>query len=275
MIKLSVIIPIYNTPEPLLEHCISSIQENLQQMGDEVEVLLINDGSTVSYIEPMFKAVEAADNRFKYVYKANSGVSATRNLGIDMAQGEYITFVDSDDYLEPDALQYMIETMDKIDAEIGFYGFVGDSTIGNSNYTRYIKMMSEIERERVLINLISFIYGIDHRSHVDHHCPWGKVFMKSHLDRYHIRYHTGLLYAEDTFFNFCYMTFAKKVYVDNKLTSLRSSSCIYNSKMFRWKAAISSNITYFMGKFYPSQFPHKHIFATFLKRPGIERTKML
>ena len=78
MIKLSVIIPIYNTPAPLLEHCISSIQDNLCLMDDEVEVLMINDGSTESYIEPLLKAMETADSRFKYVYKDNSGVSTTR-----------------------------------------------------------------------------------------------------------------------------------------------------------------------------------------------------
>ena len=92
-IKVSVIIPVYNTPMPLLEHCISSIQENLQQMGDEVEVCLSNDGWTKQYIEPMLKEAEASDSRFHYIYKQNSGVSNTRNLGIDMAQGEYITFV--------------------------------------------------------------------------------------------------------------------------------------------------------------------------------------
>ena len=123
MIKLSVIIPIYNTPAPLLDHCISSIRDNLCLMGDEVEVLMINDGSIESHIEPMLKAVETADSRFKYVYKDNSGVSMTRNLGIEMAQGEYITFIDADDYFEPDALFYMLQTAMRTDVDMVMFGF--------------------------------------------------------------------------------------------------------------------------------------------------------
>ena len=83
---LSVIIPIYNTPKPLLEHCLASIQENICNMGEEVEVFLINDGSPNQYIESMLKKAEASDSRFHHIYKQNSGVSDTRNLGIDMAQ---------------------------------------------------------------------------------------------------------------------------------------------------------------------------------------------
>ena len=85
MVKLSVIIPIYNTPAPFLEHCISSIRENLYLMADEVEVLLINDGSTESYIESMLKAVETADCRFKYVLDLYCGKIFLFNLCFNKA----------------------------------------------------------------------------------------------------------------------------------------------------------------------------------------------
>ena len=88
MVKLSVIVPIYNTPQDLLEHCITSIQQNLEKLED-IEILLINDGSTEPYIEPILKGVE--DRHFKYIYKEHSGISATRNIGIEIARGEYIT----------------------------------------------------------------------------------------------------------------------------------------------------------------------------------------
>ncbi len=81
MTKLSVIIPIYNTPRELLERCLASIHDNICELK-EVEILLINDGSTESYIEPLFEESATKDNRVKYIYKSNSGVSETRNLGI-------------------------------------------------------------------------------------------------------------------------------------------------------------------------------------------------
>ncbi len=102
--NLSVIIPIYNTPYDLLEHCLASIKENLVDM-EGVEVLMINDGSTAPHIASQLQQKALEDSRFLYIYKPNSGVSETRNLGIEKAKGEYITFVDADDYLEADALQ--------------------------------------------------------------------------------------------------------------------------------------------------------------------------
>lgn len=111
MIKLSVIIPVYNTPAQLLEQCLASVQENLGAMDDEVEVLLLDDGSIEPHINPMLKAVAVEDSRFNCVFKANSGVSNTRNTGIEMAKGEYITFIDADDYFEPGGLRHMLSVI--------------------------------------------------------------------------------------------------------------------------------------------------------------------
>ena len=129
---LSVIVPVYNTPRELLEHCISSIKDNIRNLGGGTEILCINDGSTESHIEELLKQAEKEDPRFKYIYKPNSGVSDTRNLGIDMAQGEYIIFVDADDYLEPDAFSYMLESIKKQYADLVVFGF-SSNNIGREN----------------------------------------------------------------------------------------------------------------------------------------------
>ena len=125
MINLSVVIPIYNTPLHLLEHCLASIQDNIKEMED-VEVLMVNDGSTKPYIAPLLQEKAQEDSRFRFINKPNSGVSNTRNMGIELSQGEYIAFIDADDYFEPDALQYMVATAKKEQADVAMFGFCRD-----------------------------------------------------------------------------------------------------------------------------------------------------
>ena len=95
-IKLSIIIPVYNA-EKTLDRCISSI---LDQEFDAYEVILVDDGSSDSS-SAICDGYAGSDARFFVKHQANSGVSASRNAGLDMARGEYVMFVDSDDALIP------------------------------------------------------------------------------------------------------------------------------------------------------------------------------
>ena len=95
-IKISVIVPIYNT-EKFLRKCIESI---LNQTLKEIEIILINDGSTDNSHLICLEYTEKYPEKIRYVNNKNIGCSTTRNLGIELAQGEYIAFVDSDDYIE-------------------------------------------------------------------------------------------------------------------------------------------------------------------------------
>lgn len=214
MIKLSVIIPIYNTPAPLLEHCISSIQDNLCLMDDEVEVLMINDGSTESYIEPLLKAMETADSRFKYVYKDNSGVSMTRNLGIKMAQGEFVTFIDADDYLEPDALPYMLQTAMRTDVDMVMFGFCRNEV--NIKERKLLKQRFEVNKE-IIQTLISnnmdwwYSHGANLAS------VWAKVYKREKLLMHNIFFIQDIAPNEDGYFNLCLLCKIPAFYVDNTL----------------------------------------------------------
>lgn len=93
---ISVIIPVYNVEE-YLDECIQSI---VNQTYQNLEIILIDDGSTDNSPQ-MCDAWKAQDSRIKVIHKTNGGVSATRNAGLDIATGEYIGFVDSDDYIAP------------------------------------------------------------------------------------------------------------------------------------------------------------------------------
>lgn len=96
---ISVIVPVYNV-KTLLPRCINSL---LSQKFTDYELLLIDDGSTDGSGD-ICDEYGKKDSRIKVIHKQNEGVSKTRNRGIDEARGEWITFVDSDDYITPDYL---------------------------------------------------------------------------------------------------------------------------------------------------------------------------
>lgn len=100
---VSVIVPIYNQ-EQYLEKCVRSI---LNQTYEKLQIILVNDGSTDRSLELCLNFAEK-DKRCHIINKENGGLSSARNAGLDIATGEYVTFVDSDDYLEPEAVQQMI-----------------------------------------------------------------------------------------------------------------------------------------------------------------------
>ena len=115
--KLSIIIPVYNV-EKYLKKCIESVLENT--FGD-FELIIINDGSKDAsehvILDVKEKHVDKAD-KIIYIKKENSGVSDTRNLGIEKAVGEYITFIDSDDYIEQDMFELMMKKLNESDFDM-------------------------------------------------------------------------------------------------------------------------------------------------------------
>lgn len=113
---VSIIIPVYNREETL-QYCLNSV---LQQTITDFEVILVDDGSIDNSVD-ICKTYTLKDNRFHYFYKENGGVSSARNFGISKAQGRWITFLDSDDYIMPYHLDIVLEadTCDQILIERG------------------------------------------------------------------------------------------------------------------------------------------------------------
>lgn len=103
-IKISVIVPVYNTKD-CLKRCVDSI---CNQTYDNLEIILVDDGSTDGTGD-MCDTLAAKDNRMKVFHKENGGASSARNLGLQKATGEYIGFVDSDDYIDFDVYEQMME----------------------------------------------------------------------------------------------------------------------------------------------------------------------
>lgn len=116
---ISIIVPVYNA-EKYLKRCINSI---VNQSFCDFELILINDGST-DKSGIICDEYAQIDKRIKVVHKKNEGVSLTRNLGINIANGEYITFIDSDDWIEQDFFKKSIEYIKKNDVSILITSFV-------------------------------------------------------------------------------------------------------------------------------------------------------
>lgn len=119
-VQLSLIIPVYNG-EDYITHILHDLSK---QSLSSVEFLIIDDGSTDNTASIIKKFIsEIGDNRFKYFYQKNSGVSAARNFGISQSIGEYIMFIDGDDSIEPDLCEIYVKQIKKNKTDIEFFPF--------------------------------------------------------------------------------------------------------------------------------------------------------
>ncbi len=125
--KVTVVVPIYNTSE-YLTTCINSI---INQTYKNLEIILIDDGSTDETLQ-ICNVLAKKDKRIKVIHQENKGLAETRNKGMDLATGEYICFIDSDDYIEKDMIETLLKTIEETKADIcegSFYIHQKDGTI--------------------------------------------------------------------------------------------------------------------------------------------------
>ena len=114
--KVSVIIPVYNT-EKYLRQCLDSV---IHQSLREIEIICVDDGSTDSSARILEK-YRAEDARIKMIHQGNAGLSAARNTGLRAARGEYVYFIDSDDYVETNALEFVYKEAKRDRLDILFF----------------------------------------------------------------------------------------------------------------------------------------------------------
>lgn len=186
---ISVIVPIYNA-EKTLKRCLDSI---INQTYKDLDIILIDDGSTDGSAE-IIEECRAKDERVQSFVSDNYGASAARNTGIEMAMGDWLMFVDADDYLEPDAVAELAQY--DADLVMGDY-FIGkgDSYILDRTYlwdyyniNNYLIQYLERPRGHAL-----FVY-----------C-WANLFKTDIIKKYHIRFDTDMTIFEDGFFMMDYI----------------------------------------------------------------------
>lgn len=165
---VSIIVPIYNV-ESYLDKCLSSI---LNQTFGEFEVLLVDDGSTDKSPDICSKYVNI-DRRFKYIKKENGGLSDARNYGIANAQGKYLIFIDSDDYVKDTYIDHMLKAIESNKCDIaicGFYRVNGEHDVIDSIKLTMIK-------ERVVSGLTVIKKSFDENGWALA-CAWNKIYKK-------------------------------------------------------------------------------------------------
>ncbi|MBR3352187.1 MAG: glycosyltransferase family 2 protein [Lachnospiraceae bacterium] len=128
---VSIIVPVYKT-EKYLRKCIDSI---LKQDYQNIEIIIIDDGSPDNSGR-ICDEYEKKDNRIKVIHQKNTGLSGTRNLGIDVSKGDYMMFIDSDDYIDESMVSYLMERLTETDADIAMcdYYDVIDEKLFKNNY---------------------------------------------------------------------------------------------------------------------------------------------
>ena len=130
---VSIIIPVYNC-EKYIEKCINSI---INQTYKDFEVIIVDDGSIDNSIEICNKLIKT-DKRFKITRQTNKGVSCARNLGLELAKGEYITFIDSDEWVENTFIECLLKGILEEQADMSVCGIVRESLknviIGKEKY---------------------------------------------------------------------------------------------------------------------------------------------
>ena len=186
---ISIIVPVYNSGK-WLNRCIDSI---LAQTYADFEVLLINDGSTDNS-PAICDEYAARDSRIRVFHKPNSGVSASRNLGISNSNGEYITFVDSDDWIDAEYLECLHDNIAGADLSICDFEVLGTT---------------ERWRQKVQPGFVSSDNFVDFIMKTYPFCyltaPWIKLFRKSIIDSHNILFNESLDTFEDTVFVLDYL----------------------------------------------------------------------
>lgn len=226
---VSVIVPLYNA-EKWLKLCVKSI---IQQTYRDLEILLIDDGSTDSSLK-LCDRFQKKDNRIRVIHKSNGGVSVARNIGLESAEGEYLCFVDADDYLPPNAIEIMVDKM--VEEELDYCN--GALYCINPVHNLRFKEIHEV---------------ITWKSDVDKWCDfldqqeWGpcaKLFRKSIIEKNCIRFPIGIKYGEDTIFVSKYLYYCDKVmtidenlYYYNQLNQSSASKKLYPD-LWKWSKEI-------------------------------------
>ena len=113
---ISIIIPIYNV-EKYLNRCLDSV---MKQSFQDIEIILVNDGSTDNS-DNIIKSY-LFDERIKYIYQKNKGLSEARNTGLNIASGEYVLFLDSDDSIEPNTCYELSQVIERFEVDIVVFG---------------------------------------------------------------------------------------------------------------------------------------------------------
>lgn len=185
-LRLSIIVPVYNAAG-LLRTCLQSLTHQTLQ---DLEIICVDDGSTDASLA-VLQEHAAKDTRIKVIHQANAGVSVARNRGLDAATGEYVTFVDADDWVEPVAYEMALSAFHQ-EVDMVCFGVVvdGECEPGLEGYcNNFPDGETDVTPQRIAGMNASI---------------WNKIYRYRVIQEQGLRFHEGLAYGEDEAFFFSY-----------------------------------------------------------------------
>ena len=199
MVKVSVIIPVYNA-EKSIERCVRSV---LDQEFKDLELIAVDDGSKDSSGAILDK-IARTDTRLHVVHIDNGGVSRARNIGLSLIQGEYVQFLDADDYIPMESTKLLVRTMENTECDLviaDFYRVVGDK-VARKGSIRSDSLLTLQEFATIMMESPSdFYYGV----------LWNKLYRASIIRENDLKMDEDLNYCEDFIFNMEYLLHTRTI----------------------------------------------------------------
>ena len=251
---ISIVVPVYNA-ENYLNVCVNSI---IQQTYKNFECILINDGSADNS-GALCDNYASVDNRFKVIHKLNGGVGNARNHGLEIAMGDWITFIDSDDWIETEYLNEFVKATANVDLIIqGHCKYINSKKAKIFSPSNWVASGNEITTKIVEVykKINPFIIQT----------PWSKFYKSSIIENNQLRFNESMRIGEDYLFLLNYLLYINNVRAisysgynyatyQSTLTKLNFSTTPY----FEWQKNLISSLIEVDAK-----YEHHGIFADFL-----------
>lgn len=257
-VKVSIIVPVYNA-EKTLRRCVDSI---LGQDFSDFELFLVNDGSTDTSGQ-ICDSYAALDTRVHAIHKNNTGVSDTRNTALALAHGTYIQFLDSDDWITPDATRLLVRTAEQNRCDLvisDFYRVCGERVSQKGDIDEDIVLNRADFARHMMENPADFYYGV----------IWNKLYRRDLIEQHHLRMDTEISWCEDFMFNLEYIRFAQRFialkvpvyyYVKTKGSLVSQNATITNS--VRMKLAVFEYYNNFYKNTFDEEYYEKNRFRIY------------
>ena len=251
--KITVIVPVYNV-EHYLDKCLDSV---IKQTYKNIEIIVVNDGSTDNSGE-ICQEYAQKDNRIVYIEKENGGLSDARNAGLDQMTGSYVTFVDSDDWIEQDYVETLYQKITEYQADIAignYYSFDEERSV----FLFHILGDSYYEKAHDNVSIFENLYENQEMRSFALISAWGKLYKARLFEQ--LRFDIGKL-GEDGYLNQkVYLLSEKVIYINQGLYAYRQrSGSITKTWTEKWMHALvdamSERITLLANMNYPLE---KHL----------------
>ena len=207
MTKLSIIVPVYNV-EKYLPKCLESL---IKQTLKDIEIICVNDGSMDNSLA-ILKEFASKDSRIRIIDNQHQGVAKTRNTGIEQSTGEYIGFVDSDDYIDIDFFEKLYNSATKSNSDIAIASILKHKNFFNIYNAKYTK-------EETAITIQDKIKLCEDKKHFFFYA-WNKIYHSGFIKENNIKFSEGQIY-EDVMFAI------KALYYSNKIISVYGTKYHY------------------------------------------------